>query len=306
LSTLIRDNANPLSPATSLRFSHFAMATEFEIYIAEASPLYAAQACHEVFAELDRLENELSRFLAGSDVTRINHMQPGERIVVGPDAMACLKSCFQLYLETEGAFDITVGALYQCWLNDDKTNKGPSPQEIMDAGVRTGLHHLFFDEETFTVSIDLAGLQIDLGAFAKGYSVDKMIGILRDWEIPAALIHGGNSSVYAYSGGEGWLAVISHPLDHAQILRRWTLQNSAMGGSGIQKGRHIIDPRSGHPIEDRLAAWVIAPEAATADALSTAFMVMSIEEVKQFCRCHGEIKAVVLPGKEAELLTFGL
>ncbi len=298
-------SAQALSPGNALRFSHLAMATQFELYILDADAEYAGQAGQAAFAELDRLENELSRFLPNSDISRINHMQPGQQLVIGPDAMACLKASFLHYLETEGAFDITVGALYECWLHADKSLRHPSPMEIAEAGRKTGLHHLFFDEANFLVTKEVAGLQIDLGAFGKGYAVDKMAGVLSEWGIKTALVHGGASSVYARGGKEGWQVTISHPLNHSRILRRLALKDLAISGSGLQKGSHIIDPVRGRPVQNHLAAWAIAPDAAASDALSTAFMVMSMEQVESYCKSHPQVAAALLPfAADAGLTTF--
>lgn len=303
----IEKSIRALSPGDALRFSHFAMATEFELYISAAEAEYAAQAGQAAFAELDRLENALSRFLPNSDISRINHAQPGQTLVIGPDAMACLAACFRHYLETEGAFDVTVGALYDCWLHTDKSLRHPSDEEIEAAGRKTGLHHLFFDEANFLVTKEAAGLQIDLGAFGKGYAVDKMAEVLVEWGIKAALIHGGASSVYAWGGEGGWQTTISHPLDHTRILRRMELKDKAISGSGLQKGSHIIDPLQGRPAGDRLAAWAMAPDAASSDALSTAFMVMSLQRIDAYCKTHPQVAAALLAFEEnAELTTFNL
>ena len=62
----------------------------------------------------------------------------------------------------------------------------------------------------------------------------------------------------------------------------------------MQKGGHIIDPRTVQPVKGRLAAWSSAPDAATADALSTAFMIMGLDEIKQYCSLHPETVAMVI------------
>lgn len=304
MSPFSQKSNNPLSPGQALRFTHFAMATEFEIYISGVDPVYAAQASQAAFGELDRLENELSRFLPNSDISRINHLQPGQQIVVGLDTMFCIEACFSLYLQTKGAFDVSTGALYHCWLNSDKTLRSPSCAEIGLAGQLTGLHHLFFNKETMSVAVDVAGLQIDLGAFGKGYAVDRMVLVLKEWDIPAALVHGGTSSAYAYGGPEGWLLTISHPSDHSLILCSVSVQEMALSGSGVQKGLHIIDPRQGQPVQDRPAAWVLAPDAATSDALSTAFMVMSETEIGEYCQHHPELAAALLLSENDAFLIF--
>lgn len=290
---LPKDLRENVSAGPPLRFSHFAMATEFVIYAYAGDANYSAQACQAAFNELDRLESEFSRFQTQSDIARIGQLKPGDAIVIGIDTFSCLQKCMTLYLETQGAFDVTVGALYETWLNPDKTLRAPSEAEIAQAGSKTGLHHLFLDESSCKVAVDMAGIQLDLGAIGKGYAVDVMAAVLKEWEIDNALVHGGTSSVYAFSNASPWFVTISHPLDHKNIFRRLTLDHRAMGGSGIQKGQHILDPRLGRPADGPLAAWVLAEDAASADALSTAFMVMSLADIEAFCAKHPNIQAII-------------
>ncbi|MFQ5628234.1 MAG: FAD:protein FMN transferase, partial [bacterium] len=89
-------------------FSHHAMATVFEIYIAAEDAKYAGQAALAAFNELDLLEQELSRFIESSDISRINSLLPGQSTRVGPNAFECLQICQELYTKTGGGFDITV------------------------------------------------------------------------------------------------------------------------------------------------------------------------------------------------------
>ena len=107
------------------RFSHEAMATTFEILIVHEDDLYARQAAMAAFAEVDRLEEELSRFIENSDISRINELPAGESLPLGLDTFECLKISVRMYAETDGAFDITIGSLFQCWRNDDETPRTP-------------------------------------------------------------------------------------------------------------------------------------------------------------------------------------
>ena len=103
------------------RFSHEAMATTFEILIVHEDEKYAGQAAMAAFGEVDRLEGELSRFIEHSDVSRINNLPAGEPLLLGLETFECLKISARVYAETDGAFDITIGSLFQCWRNDDET-----------------------------------------------------------------------------------------------------------------------------------------------------------------------------------------
>lgn len=285
------------SETPAFRFSHNAMATVYEIYIIHDDGEYAYQAAWEAFAELDRLEQELSRFIENSDISRINHLKKGESTRVGADTFECIKQCAQIYNDTEGAFDITVGHLYECWLNPDKSLRTPEQDEIQEALQKTGMNLLTLDETEYKVYALADSIYLDLGGFGKGYAIDKMAQLLVEWEIDSAFIHGGTSSTFGLgTPGKkpGWPISLSNPQNHDEIYARLNLDNRALSGSGLQKGQHIIDPRYGYPVEGRLAAWAATPDAATSDALSTAFMIMTEEEIEHYCLHHPGTQALAL------------
>ena len=296
------------------RFSHEAMATTFEVIILHEDARYAEQAAWAAFDKLDQLEQELSRFVENSDISRINNLAAGQSLQVGLDTFECLQRSHRINAETNGAFDITIGSLLSCWRNSDKTLRVPPEEELNLARQRTGMGLLQLDESQYTVELLRDSVQIDLGGIGKGYAIDKMAELLRDWSIDVTLIHGGYSSVLAVgtpSGTQGWPVTLSNPRSRKQTLARLCLKNQAVSGSGLQKGQHIIDPRMAHPVEGRCAAWACAADAATADALSTAFMIMSRDEVKQYCLRHPDVLAMLIlkeRGKKAQedkILHFG-
>jgi len=279
------------------RFSHQAMATTFEIFILYNDAHYASQAAFAAFAELDRLEAELSRFIENSDISRINNLGVNQPLLIGADAFECLQLCAYMYNETSGAFDITIGLLYDCWLDEDKAKRSPSKEQLNQASRRTGSFLFELDQTEHTAQVLTDSVKIDLGGIGKGYAIDRMASLLHEWSIDTALIHAGYSSVLALGSppaAKGWPVTISDPGNRKKTLARLDLHNRAISGSGLQKGRHIIDPRSACPAEGKLAAWACAPDAAAADALSTAFMVMSPNEIEQYCLSHPDTLAVVV------------
>jgi len=296
------------------RFSHEAMATTFEVIIVHEDERYAGQAAVAVFDEVDRLERELSRFIENSDVTRINSLPANQPLQLGLDTFECLKIAGRMYAETNGAFDITIGSLLECWRNEDGTPRSPSPKEIDFARLHTGTNLLQLNDVEHTVRLSASPVQIDLGGIGKGYAVDRIAELLREWSIDVALISGGYSSVLALDappGTKGWPLTLTNPAGRKEILARPFLQNGALSGSGVQKGGHIIDPRTIEPIEGRRAAWSSSPDAATADALSTAFMIMGLDEIQQYCSLYPDKLAMVILDKQDEnkpeetILRFG-
>jgi len=257
------------------RFSHAAMATVFEVHCAHADARYAAQGAQAAFDLVDRLEQELSRFVENSDISRVNHLAAGQAARVSPWTMECLQIAWHVYALTGGAFDAAIGS---------------------------GLERLDLDPDEFTVHAREGGAGLDLGGIGKGYAVDRMAEVLEEWEIPRALVHGGYSSVLALEpppDREGWLLTLSAP-GSARILARVSARRRAFSASGVRKGDHILDPRTGHPVYGRVAAWVAAPweeggsSAAVADALSTAFMIQPADEIDDLCRSFPGLEAWIV------------
>lgn len=296
------------------RYAHHAMATTYEIYIRHEKADYAEGAAHEAFKELDRLEEELSRFITNSDISRINNLKALESVRVGLPAFECIQESQRIYRETDGAFDITIGPLYQCWLDKEKHLKNPSRTELNQARYRTGMTLVKLDEQEHTVRVLRDRLHLDLGGVGKGYAVDQIATLLKEWEIDTALIHGGRSSVLALEAPEGvagWPITLSTGGRRTGTLAKVSLCNQALSGSGLQKGQHILDPRKGEPVQGKAGAWSIAPSAATTDALSTAFMIMQPEEVEAYCRRRTETRALLVLDrgdqlqKDENVLFFG-
>lgn len=308
------------------RFSHQAMSTVFETVIAGERAAYARQASEEVFREIDRLEGLLSRFDPSSDVARISRLEPGGRLPVSLDTYQCLLIAAELHAETAGAFDVTVGSLMDCIRDETGKPATTSEAELECARARVGMGRLVLargappgseEPETITPPMFSVGIEaprngssmgmisIDLGGIGKGYALDRSLDVLRRWGISSALIHAGSSTaVAAGSGGEpagcppgveGWPVAAGGAWGRAAGLDDVLLRDQAVSGSGTEvKGAHILDPRTAKPARGHAAAWVAAPSAALADALSTAFMVMTTAEVEAFCRLHPEVSAILV------------
>jgi len=295
------------------RFSHEAMATVFDVFITHGEPGYAEQAAWAAFDELDRLETQLSRFVENSDISAINSLEPNKQLRLSPATFECLKLSVEMYHKTGGAFDVTIGSLFDCLLNSDRTPRRPSEQQLELARSRTGSDMIKLNESDFTVELSTEGVRIDLGAVGKGYAVDKMAELLGEWDIDTVVLSAGQSSILpvgAPARRQGWPVTITNPNEPKQVLAHLDIKDLALSGSGLKKGCHIIDPRSGEPVEGKIAAWAAAKTAAEADALSTAFMVMSAGKVKQFCISNPETLAIVIlqadaPGGEIDILKFG-
>jgi len=256
----VLDVATP-EAALGWRFTHDAMACTFELLLVASDARYAAQAARAATDEIDRLERELSRFVPTSDIARINSAAPGEFVPVSIETIECLSVASAVHAATDGAFDVAF--------------RSPA-RRGGDAAAREPL--LALDPARHAVAPRRAGVTLDLGGLGKGYALDRAAAVLREWHIPAALLHSGQSTALAFgqpAGGQLWRVGLRAPQDATGALATVELCDAAVSGSGqALHGLHVCDPRTGTPVAGGRAAWSLAPSAALADALSTAFLVL--------------------------------
>jgi thiamine biosynthesis lipoprotein len=165
------------------------------------------------------------------------------------------------------------------------------------------------DEDQATIAFRRSGITVHFNCIGKGYALDRMAELLDDGRVGDYLLHGGKSSVLARGdqpgqpSGSGWTIGLKHPLRPAERLAEFVLRDRSLStsGSGTQffrrRGRqygHILDPRTGRPVEGIFSATVIAPTATEADALSTAFYVMGPEKTAAFCANRPDLAAVLI------------
>jgi thiamine biosynthesis lipoprotein len=240
------------------QFNHRAMATHFQVRIANEEKAYAAQAAQAALDLLDGLESRLSRFRANSDIAQIGQLSPGDKMRLSEPAFACLEIAKRMELITRGAFSSTPTAL--------QTQASLPQWDLLP--------------QELSIRCISGKLQIDLGAIGKGFALDRMAELLRQWECPAFLLVAGGSSILAGdppNDAPGW----SCGLGDDDAPERFFLTYASLSGSGLLvKGQHILDPRNGRPALRQNRAWALADTAAESDALSTACMVLSPAELE--------------------------
>ena len=251
------------------------------IYSKDASPLRAA------FDRIAALDEELSDYKPESELNRLcrTHGQP---VQVSEDLFRVLEASVKLSALTDGAFDVTIGPVTHLW----RLGKLPDAETM----ARVGWRNLVLDNKHRTVELKLAGMQLDLGAIAKGYAADEALKTLRSLGVRRALIavSGDIAAGDAPPGTKGWRIGLE-PAGGEILLR-----NAAVSTSGdteqvreIEGVRysHIIDPKTGLGLRSEIAVTVIARRGLDADPIATAVSVL------------GEERGRAIFGKQIQRLT---
>jgi thiamine biosynthesis lipoprotein len=281
----------PVNPAYSLiNASRSLMGSFFEVRLGTGVP-GAVDLASRALDVVEALEDQLTVYHDESEVSRLNasaHLGP---VKVEAGLFGLLEKALAIHQATGGAYDVTSGALSLAWGFTRGPKRVPDPADLLDARSRTGSEHLILDPERKTVAFDRPGIVINLGSIGKGYAIDRAVDVIRaHWWPTTALIHGGRSSLFALGSppddfGGRWQIALRNPFHPETPLGTIHLRNRGMGtsGSSFQRfeanGRvfgHILDPRTGEPAPETgpASVTVLAPTAAEADALSTAFYLL--------------------------------
>ena len=242
------------------------------------------------------LEKILSATEEGSDIARLNRRGTGG---VGAETAEVLAKALELCEATGGALDITAYPAVKAWGFTQEEHRVPSPAEL--EALAEKIDYTAVKLEGDAVSLP-EGVEVDLGAVAKGWAGDLLAEVVRANGISSALLDLGQSTIAAVGAkpdGSPWRIGVVDPARPGAYFAVVELEDMAMGTSGgyqryfEQDGEiywHILDPDTAAPARSGLASVTVAsPSAFLCDGLSTALFVMGLEDGAQFWRDHPEL-----------------
>ncbi|SHJ51684.1 thiamine biosynthesis lipoprotein [Malonomonas rubra DSM 5091] len=269
-------------------------------------------AISKAFAEMTRLEALLSSHQPKSEISRLSNS--ADEFVASPETIELISLGRKIAERSNGAFDMTLGALKKLWAIESENPQVPSEEQIAVALQGVGPEALQLDGNR--VRKKLPGLQVDLGGIAKGYAVDRALALLRAAGITSASVNaGGDIALLGDHDGRPWRIGIQHPRKSGELLAALELSDRAVVSSGDyerffeQDGiryHHIFDPRSGQPARLCQSVTVVAADAASADALATAAFVLGPEEGLQLLEQLPDVEGLIIANNGKEWQTSGL
>ena len=242
------------------------------------------------FTEVDRLEAILSDYAPQSELSRLSAAAPTVAPVpVGEDMWQVLDRSVALRDASEGAFDPTVGPLTALWRQARRSGRLPRPDKLAAARAAVGPHALQLVDRVRSVRLPQAGTRLDLGGIGMGYAADRVLAVLRDRGIAAAMVDASGDVAVSGPppGASGWRISVRGLTEETAAPPTLLLANAAVTTSGDAfqaveidgvRYSHIVDPRTGLGVTGHAAVTVIAQDGTTADALATAASVLGPEE----------------------------
>ncbi len=282
------------------------MGTLFRIKLYAANELNAQNAFRAAFARIAELDTALSDYKPDSELNRLTHSAVHQWTPVSNDLSRVVEKAQLLAAETAGGFDITLGPLTHLWRESRKANRVPTSLAIQQAKARCGYTKLHLDRAKHSIRLDVEGMQLDVGAIAKGDAADQALQVIGKCGIHSALVAASGDLAFsdAPPGETGWRIGLDS-LDVAQehFTRILLLANRAVSTSGpgeqhLDAGgirySHIVDPSTGLGLTRAITVSVIADRGIDADSLSTAVSVLGVERGFTLIQGHPDTAALIL------------
>ncbi len=314
-----------------------AFGTRIAVTVAGADPAHARRAADAALAEIAAIEASVSLHAPRSALARLN--RDGRLDAADPHLTALLQEALRWGAATDGAFDVTVQPLWRLYFA--AAARGGVPDDAAVERMRALVDWRSIRMRGASIVLERAGMQATLNGLAQGYATDRAWQVLREHGIEHALVDAGEwrasgrhvgdphdggplsgdlPSGDPHDGDRPWQLGIRDPLAPpasagrpAALLEVIPLQDAALATSGSDEYRftadgrlyHILDPRTGRSPAELAGVTVLAPDACTADALSTACMVLGIERSIALIDAQPGVAALLVRSDGRQVTTAG-
>ncbi len=259
---------------------------------------------NQIFDMMEKMEIRMSAYIDTSDVSRINSASGQRHVRVSPDILQLLKTSLMVSGNCEGVFDVTVGTIKDLWKFDSDLPLVPDRSHIDSMLPLVDYQQIQIDGDS--VMLKRNGMQIDLGAIAKGYIIDRGIAMLSENGVKAAIIDAGGDlrMVGSHPTRDTWRIGIRDPRGESGeiygIIETGAVSIATSGDYErffVHDGiiyHHILDPRTGYPANGCISVTIMADHAVIADAYATAVFVMGPEQGMALINRVPEVEGLIL------------
>jgi thiamine biosynthesis lipoprotein len=282
------------------------MGVSFKLLLYAGDEDLANRSARAAFDRVTALDRMLSDYDSASELSRLSAASPtSEGVAVSPELWVVLERAQRLAGETDGAFDVTVGPLTKLWRRARRQQEMPSKERLAEALGATGHTNLKLDRQRRTVRLLRGGMRLDLGGIAKGYAADEALAVLKKHGITRAMVAASGDMALGDPppGERGWRIAVGALNPKEKPSRFLRLANCGVSTSGdafqfiVIEGKrysHIVDPRTGLGLTQRVSTTVIAGDAMSADGLATGVTVLGPKAGVEFAKEQRGVEALVV------------
>lgn len=279
LNLFVLFGAHDSEPAERrFEYSRVSMGVRVNVTLYAQDEASAERAALDAFERFDALEAIFSDYRPDSEAMRLCDRAYDEPVTASKDLVRVLRRSLELAERTNGAFDPTVGPIVRLWREARKSGRLPDSEAIEAARASTGWRFVHLDDDL--VSISKRGVRLDFGGVAKGYACDEALAAITARGIRSAMVEAGGDIAVSNPPPRtrGWRIAILGRKGPPEVLANVGISTSGDAEQFVEIGgvrySHIVDPRTGVGMTNRLQATVIAKRALVTDPLATAVCVL--------------------------------
>jgi thiamine biosynthesis lipoprotein len=305
VACLLQTTLSRAEPTSLTRYTYteYHMGVDVRLVAYAPDKPTAERACAAAFERFAELDTMMSDYRPDSELMRLCAKSGGPPIAVSRDLFTVLERAQEVAKRSDGAFDVTCGPLVALWRQARKTHVLPAPEALALALTRVGWRKMTLDARRRTVRLSVPGMKLDLGGIGKGYADDCAQEALRKHGITRALVEAGGDIVVSEPppGETGWKIQVANA-DRAPKAPVLLFSNRAISTSGdteqfVEIGgkrySHIVDPRTGQALTDRIQVTITAPNGLTSDSLSKVVSVLGQEKGEPITHIYRNVAVFV-------------
>ncbi len=292
------------------------MGTYYNVVVLSHKKVIVSNLKKSIDVQLKMINNQMSLYQISSEISRFNKAPINTPVHISKDFFKVLKEAENLYRITNGAWDGTIRPLYNLWKFDTTKNTAkqiPSPKAIKACLKKTGFNNIIIKDKILIKKIK--DMSLDLGSIAKGYGVDVVANLLKDFGFKNFSVEiGGEVYVSGKKHQKKWQIGIANPsgFNGPNPYKIINISGKAIATSGTYRNyykfnnkifSHILNPKTGSPINNNIVSIsVVAGNCMVADGLATGLMVMGTKKALALVNSLDDTECMIITRKTDQSL----
>jgi thiamine biosynthesis lipoprotein len=264
------------------------LGSPFEMTVIAKDTIQGNEFIDLAVGESKRIENLISDWIPTTEISVVNTNAGIKAVKVDKEVFELVQRAIKISELTSGAFDISYASMDKIWKFDGSMKNMPTKEMIKNSVSKIGYKKIILDPEQQTIFLKEKGMKLGLGGIGQGYIADKIKALLLSKGCVSGIVNvSGDINTWGkQSDGKPWTVGIVNPLNKNKIFGTFPLEDSAVETSGSYEKyvifdgirySHIIDPRTGYPVQGVVSVSVFAKQTEIADALATGIFVLGVE-----------------------------